>query len=114
MNKLGFAILSLVWVVSYFLKHIDPVNNQLAVDYFITCGYCIGTALIAYFYGKRETNRKTRILFFYTIAIYNISIVFAYLVDFIADSLFGTTKLIWTIIITTTISLCIYFFKRNN
>jgi len=114
MNKIGFIILSLVWGISYFLKYIDPVSNQLAVDYFITFGYCTGTALITYFYGKQEKNRNSKILFFYTIAIYHTSIIIAYLIDFLVDDFFGTTKNIWTIIITTIISLCIYFFKRNN
>jgi len=114
MNKIGFIILSLVWVISYFLKYIDPVNNQVIVDYFITFGYCLGTALIAYYYGKSEKNINARILFFYTIAILNVLIIFTYLIDFIADDLFGTTKVIFTIITTTIISLCIYFYNLRR
>ena len=57
LNKIGFIILSLVWSVSYYLKHINHIVSQLVVDYFITFGYCIGTALITIYYGKKEQDK---------------------------------------------------------
>lgn len=111
LNKIGFIVLSLVWFVSYYMKHVDPVKLQLAVDYFITFGYCIGTALIAFYYGKKETNKKAKFLFYYAIAILNVSIVITYLIDFVVDDFFGTTKVIWSILLTAIFSLCIYLFS---
>lgn len=113
LDKIGFIILSIVWPLSYYLKHINHIVSQLVVDYFITFGYCIGTALITYYYGKKCTNLKKKILFYYAIAILNVSIVATYLIDLVVDSLFGTTKVIWSIIITFIISLCVYLSSRK-
>jgi predicted permease len=84
---------------------------QLAIDYYITFGYCIGTGLLALYYGLKEQDKRKKHLFYYAIVILNFSIVAAYLIDFVTDPLFGTTKVIWAIIFTTILTLCIYLFK---
>lgn len=111
LNTIGFIILSIVWPLSYYLKYIKSGVPQILVDYIITIGYCIGTALIAYYYGKKCKRFRKKVLFYYSIAILNISIVIAYIIDFAADSFFSTKKVIYTIILTSVISLCIYLFS---
>ncbi len=114
LDNIGFIILCTVWAISYYFKHISDLIHQIVIDYYITFGYCIGTSLIAYYYGKKCKKRRKKILFYYTIAIYNISIVITYLIDFVIDDFFGTKKVIYTILLTTFISLCIYLFKPRH
>ena len=109
LDKIGFIILFLVWPVSYYLKYIDPVNNQIFVDYLITFGYCAGTSIIAYHYGRKQKNWPKH-LFYYSIAIFGIAIILTYLIDLAIDDLFGTTKVIWSFIITISICIIIYLF----
>jgi hypothetical protein len=111
LNKIGFLILCSVWIVGYPLKHMVHIVTQLTVDYFITFATCIGIALISMYYGKLSENRKEKHLFYGTITILNLSIVITYLIDLAFDSIFGTTKVIFVILTTSIISLCIYFCK---
>lgn len=122
LDRIGLLLMSLIWIISYILKHNMSYNNyseekirliQLTIDYFITFGYCIGTALISIYYGKKEKDKITKHLFYGTITILNLSIVGTYLIDLVFDPIFGTTKVIWAIIITSIISLCVYLFKRK-
>ena len=113
MKKLGFIILFLVWPLSYYFRFIKPFDNQLIVDYFITFGYCLGTSILAYSEFKKEVNIWVKYMFWNVIIVMGVAIILTYLIDFIIDDLFETSKLIWSIIIATFVSLCIYYFKRN-
>lgn len=115
--------MSLVWVISYVLKHNISYGGynqcqkeliQLSIDYFITFGYCIGTSLVTIYFASKELNKKAKHLFYGTLTILNLSIVSAYVIDLLADSIFGTTKVIYVIILTTIISLCIYLFSDKS
>ena len=117
MKKLGFIILFLVWPLSYYFKHIQPIFdeglNQLVIDYFITFGYCLGTSLAAYAEFKKEANRWVKYMFWNVIIVMGVAVILTYLIDFVVDDLLETSKLIWSIMIATFVSLCIYYFKRN-
>ena len=118
--KIGLIIFCLVWIISYYFKHIfiDVVNielQQTIIDYFITIGYCAGTAIISFhFYMKEKAKGEARdYLLYFTVMALSLLIIGTYIIDLLFDSFFGTTKVFWSIIITATFSLCTYFLKRK-
>lgn len=113
MKKLGFAILAITWIVSYYLKYLNPIISQLIVDYYITFSYCIGTSILAYCEFTKESNKWTKYMFWNVITILGGVIVLTYIVDLIIDDLIGTKKIILSALATSFISLCIYLFKQN-
>jgi len=112
MNKLGYLILFLAFPISYTLIHF--LGLKLIGDYTFIFMICSGVALLSFMQSQNETNRKVKHLFYYAISIFNVSIILMYIIDLMFDSIFGTAKVIWTIIITTIISLCIYLFRDKS
>ena len=124
-KKIGFIILVLVWPVSYYFKHISPLVvgiitkdgydlNTLIVDYIITVCYCIGTSIISYCEFKKAQKNWVKYLFWNSITMLGGVIVLTYIIDLCIDRLMGTQKLIYISIISTLLSLCIYFSKYNR
>ena len=112
MKKIGYIILVSVWIVSYSLKHVYPVFSALFIDYLITFGYCLGTSIIAYYEFKKEKNRWARYMFWNVIIVLGGAIITTYIIDLVFDDLIGTYKVLWSILLTTIGSLCIYFLQR--
>jgi len=113
MKKTGYIILATVWPISYFFKYEWPIFETIVIDYYITIGYCIGMSMLAYDDSKKEKNKWAKHMFYYVITALGLGIVLTYSIDFIIDDLWGTSKLIWSIIIATFISLCFSFYKKR-
>ena len=113
MIKLGFVLLFLAHPLNYFLKYNMDLKDYRA-DYISTFMMCIGLSFIAYYFGKYlAKSKKEKYLFFYPIAIFNLSLVLIYSIDLLIDPIFHTSKVIWSFIITTFITLCIYLFSQK-
>lgn len=107
MNKIGLIILFFAFPMNYTLKYNLKIGD-IKADYASTFMMCIGLSIIAFYFGKYSESRKAKYLYFYPIAIFNLSLVLTYSIDLLIDPIFQTGKIIWSFIIATFLSLCIY------
>lgn len=118
MNKLGLIILFLAFPVNYVIKYnlgIDLDKDfALIADLSSTLMSCTGIAFIAYYFGRYEKKKVVKILYYYAIAIFNVSIVLIYLIDYLIDPIFETGKVLWGVIFAATLSLCIYLVSDKS
>ena len=79
----------LAYPLFYVFKY--NLNVSFNVDkLFIYC-ICVGVSLLSWGIGIEEKSKVKKILFYYTIAIFNLSIVLTYVIDSIADPFFKAT-----------------------
>jgi hypothetical protein len=116
MKKIAYLILFFAYPLNYTMRYNFNVGLEATskANYLFIFMICLGIGLMAYHEGKKEKDRGKKYLFYYTISVFNFSVIMTYLIDLLVDPIFQTGKVIWSIFITTIISLCIYFCKRKH